>query len=197
MKMKKIVGLVLVSIFALLAVPADAQIRFGVKGGVNISKIHFSGDEYLNDIKSSTGFQVGPMMEIGVPYTGFGIEAALLYSQMGYEWKDKSYSSDYLDIPLLLKWKMNLPLVPVKPYLGFGPDFSFRVGKPKELKEEFDTKGFGVGLNIGAGVEVLKHLQIGFNYNFGLTDDLSSDDVDLIDFSGKRRNWAITAAILF
>ncbi|MCD7937472.1 MAG: PorT family protein [Tannerellaceae bacterium] len=193
--MKKIAGLTLVFLFMLALVPAQAQLlRFGVKGGVNISKVHFN-DELWSDVKSSTGFQVGPMMEIGIPFTGFGVETGILYSQKGFEIENESYNSDYLDIPLLLKWKMDLPLVPVAPFVAFGPDFAFRVGTPKELKEFVDTKTFGVGLNIGVGAEVFKHLQVGFNYNFGLTDD--AEFIADIDNAGKSRTWSITAAILF
>ncbi|MCD7933364.1 MAG: PorT family protein [Tannerellaceae bacterium] len=199
--MKKITGFVVLLLLAFVVVPANAQLlRFGVKGGVNISKVHFS-DKMLDEVKSSTGFQVGPIMEIGVPYTGFGIETGLLYSQQGFESENESYNSDYLDIPLLLKWKMNLPLVPIVPYLAFGPDFAFRVGTPKQIKDAFDTKAVSVGLNIGAGVQVIKHLQVGVNYTFGLTDDLAYKDNWVgetgLDTTGKNRTWSITAAILF
>ena len=35
--MKKIVGFVLFALMMLMAIPAQSQIRFGLKGGVNIS----------------------------------------------------------------------------------------------------------------------------------------------------------------
>lgn len=35
MNMKKIVGLVMVALLALMALPANAQLKFGIKGGVN------------------------------------------------------------------------------------------------------------------------------------------------------------------
>ena len=51
----------------------------------------------------------------------------------------------------------------------------------------------GVGF-AGAGVELIKHLQVGFNYALGLTDDYSASKLEL---NGKNRGWSITAAILF
>ena len=40
--MKKIVGLILLAVMALIAVPAKSQIKFGIKGGLNISSVHFN-----------------------------------------------------------------------------------------------------------------------------------------------------------
>ena len=41
MNMKKIVGFLMVALLALMALPANAQLKFGIKGGVNISSVHF------------------------------------------------------------------------------------------------------------------------------------------------------------
>lgn len=57
MNMKKIVGLVMVALLALMALPANAQLKFGIKGGVNISSVHFNSDVLKAD--NVTGFQVG------------------------------------------------------------------------------------------------------------------------------------------
>ena len=40
--MKKIVGLILLAVMVLIAVPAKSQIKFGIKGGLNISSVHFN-----------------------------------------------------------------------------------------------------------------------------------------------------------
>ena len=63
--MKKIVGLVMVALLALMALPANAQLKFGIKGGVNISSVHFNSDVLKAD--NVTGFQVGPMIETTLP----------------------------------------------------------------------------------------------------------------------------------
>ena len=39
--MKKVTGLVLIILMAFIAVPAKSQLKFGVKGGLNISVLHF------------------------------------------------------------------------------------------------------------------------------------------------------------
>lgn len=198
--MKKNVGLVIVALLALLAIPANAQLKFGVKGGVNISSVHFSSDVLNAD--NVTGFQVGPMIETSLPLVGVGLDAAVMYSQRGMKTKTgvstTSMRTDFIDIPVNLKWKLGLPIV--KPYLAVGPYVGFRVGGdkvwdvPGSVIGQLEAKNFSAGLNFGAGVELVSHLQVGFNYGLGLTDNFSASKVDL---KAKNRGWSITAAILF
>ena len=65
---------------------------------------------------------------------------------------------------------------------------------PGSVGDQLKAKSFNAGLNLGAGVELIKHLQVGFNYALGLTDDYSASKLEL---NGKNRGWSITAAILF
>lgn len=196
--MKKIVGLVLVGLLCLTVAPAKAQLRFGVKGGVNISTVHFSKDVISPD--NVTGFHIGPMLEASIPLIGVGFETAILYTQRGLEYKDQSMKTDYLEVPLHLKWKFGLPVVKV--YVATGPYFGFRVSGDKfwdipglydNVSGQIKSKSFSSGWDIGAGAEVLNHLQVGVNYGFGLTNNYESSGHE----SGKNRGWYLTAAILF
>ena len=218
--MKKIVGLILLAVMVLIAVPAKSQIKFGIKGGLNISSVHFNKDLVGKD--NVTGFNIGPMVEVMAPIMGVGFDAAILYSQKGIGVKsEKDIKTDYIDVPVNLKWKFGLPII--KGYLAAGPYVGFRVGGDKlwdipgsvgdQLKAKsfnaglnlrkdeilsnpslLKAKSFNAGLNLGAGVELIKHLQVGFNYALGLTDDYSASKLEL---NGKNRGWSITAAILF
>lgn len=176
--MKKIVGFLMVALLALMALPANAQLKFGIKGGVNISSVHFNSDVLKAD--NVTGFQVGPMIETTLPLVGVGIDAAVLYSQKGLETTSvggvkTSMKTDYIDVPVNLKWKFGLPIV--KAYLAAGPYIGFRVGGdkfwdiPGSVADQVKAKNFSAGLNFGAGVELISHLQVGFNYGLGLTDN--------------------------
>lgn len=190
--MKKILSLALLMLM-LGTYSVSAQLAFGIKGGLNISKVHF--DEELINQNNITGFQIGPMIDFTVPILGIGMDAAVLYSQKGIEQNSESLKTDYLDVPVNLKWKFGLPVV--KGYLTAGPYASFRIGGDKiwnVVDQQIKAKNFGTGLNFGAGVEIVKHLQVGFNYELGLTNAYSSTG-DAGD--GKNRGWSITAAILF
>lgn len=198
--MKKAIAFTLLTLMALITLPATAQVKFGVKGGINISSVHF--DSNVLDADNVTGFQIGPMVETSIPLIGIGIDAAILYSQKGVGLQSEEIKTDYLDVPVNLKWKFGLPIV--KAYLAAGPYIGFRVGGDKiwnVIGDQIEAKNFSAGLNFGAGVELLKHLQVGFNYGLGLTDNYSSKplhiDTPTDKISGKNRGWAITAAILF
>lgn len=198
--MKKNVACLLVAIAAFFFVPAKAQVKFGIKGGVNISSVHFSSD--VLDADNVTGFHIGPMVETTIPLLGVGLDAAVLYSQKGIGFHEDDLRTDYIDIPVNLKWKFGLPVVKV--YLSAGPYIGFRVGGDKiweVIGEQIEAKSFSAGLNFGAGVELLKHLQVGLNYGLGLSETYDVTSLNPLanaeKVTGKNRGWAITAAILF
>lgn len=199
--MKKVTGLVLIILMAFIAVPAKSQLKFGVKGGLNISSVHLNSDILKAD--NVTGFQIGPMLETTIPLIGVGLDAAILYSQKGMDVKSETGTStnvktDYIDVPVNLKWKFGLPII--KGYLAAGPYIGFRVGGdkfweiPGSVVGQVKAKNFSAGLNFGAGVELISHLQVGINYGLGLTDNYSAEKYDL---NAKNRGWSVTAAILF
>ena len=199
--MKKVTGLVLVILMVFIAVPANSQLKFGIKGGVNISSVHMNSDILKAD--NVTGFQIGPMIETTIPLIGIGLDAAILYSQKGMDVKSEAGTStnvktDYIDVPVNLKWKFGLPII--KGYLAAGPYIGFRVGGdkfweiPGSVVGQVKAKNFSAGLNFGAGVELISHLQVGINYGLGLTDNYSAEKYDM---NARNRGWSITAAILF
>lgn len=196
--MKKIIVFLCALALVAVAIPAQAQLRFGVKGGLNITSVHFNSDLLKSD--NVTGFHIGPMIEATMPLLGFGFDAAILYAQKGMESNSSGVTTtmktSYLDVPVNLKWKFGLPII--KAYLAAGPYASFRIGGDKiwnVLNDQLETKSFGAGLNFGAGVELFSHLQVGFNYQLGLTDNFSAEKLDLTD--NKNRGWVISAAYLF
>lgn len=200
--MKK-VGLWICLLLIGLAWPMQAQLKFGVKGGLNVSSVHF--DKEVFDADNVTGFHVGPLVEIMVPVLGLGMDAAVLYSQKGMEYVESGVKTevktDYLDVPVNLKWKFGLPLV--KAYIAAGPYLGFRVGGdkfwkvPSSVADQVKAKSFGAGVNVGAGVELVSHLQVGLQYSWGLTDNYSLERDSWSKGSGKNRGWVVSAAILF
>ena len=91
-------------------------------------------------------------------------------------------------LPLLAGKQQDLPL------FALLQQIVQRRMEPVVVEGQQRAKSFNAGLNLGAGVELIKHLQVGFNYALGLTDDYSASKLEL---NGKNRGWSITAAILF
>ncbi|MDR1259257.1 MAG: PorT family protein [Tannerellaceae bacterium] len=195
--MKKITGLFIgITVLMMGAASANAQVRFGIKGGLNIASVKFDKD--ILKTENLTGFHIGPTIEAMVPYVGVGLETSVLYSQKGlYSNTDmRTVSADYIDVPVSFKWKFGLLVV--KGFLSAGPYASFRVGGEDvdNIQTQIKSKTFAAGLNFGAGVEVFNSLQVGFNYGLGLTDDYSaSRSEDLTN--GKSNLMSVTAALLF
>lgn len=191
----KRVYLLILALVAWMAVPAQAQFKWGIKGGANISSIHFTNLPENFSTENLTGFHIGPTIELMAPLVGLGFDASILYSQTGMEIGTQTVKSDYLNIPVNLKWKIGIPAVKV--FAAAGPYVGFRLGGGKiwdVLSDQIESKSFSAGLNIGAGVELIQHLQISATYQLGLTDNYSMKQLKI---DGKNRGWLISAAILF
>lgn len=57
-----------------------------------------------------------------------------------------------------------------------------------------NKKNAQVGINVGAGVKLLRHLQVGANYNIPLNKTAEWKEAD---FSYKTKMWQISAAYIF
>lgn len=169
-----------------MAMPAQAQLlKFGVKGGVNMTKIDWDGG-YKGNKDNSTGFFIGPMAEVTIPIVGLGVDGALLFSQKG----ENDFKQQGVEIPVNLKYTIGLGSL-LGIYLAAGPDFYF------DLKEKdgVDRKT-QCGLNLGAGLKLLKHLQVGVNYQIPLGD--SFEVADAVKAVGaKNKTWQVSAAYIF
>ncbi|MDR0541130.1 MAG: porin family protein [Dysgonamonadaceae bacterium] len=208
--MKKSVVFIVLFLF-IAGISAQAQLKFGLKAGVNLANASLKGN-VLDNLKTEnlTGFQVGPMLNVTIPIFGLGFDAAVLYSQDGFKYKSASeaageiyrtYKLNTLEVPVNLKYKLTLFKL-IGAYATAGPYINFKLSD--NLKTQFEDKTFGAGLNFGVGIELLNHLQIGVNYRNGLTDDYSKIKVAYLlpsletgKLEGKTTTWSVTAAYLF
>ncbi|MEG0645544.1 MAG: porin family protein [Bacteroides sp.] len=196
--MKKIMSVLLVAICLVMAIPAQAQLKFGVKGGLNLAKADFNKSDFKTD--NFTGFFIGPMAELTIPVVGLGVDGALLFSQRGIKINGESEKENGLEIPINLKYTIGLGSL-LGIYVAAGPDFYFNFAKDKSFGQNINLnrKNAQVGINLGAGVKLLKHLQVGFNYNVPLdnSSELTFGDAAKEVFSSKTKVWQISAAYIF
>ncbi|CDA84174.1 porin family protein [uncultured Bacteroides sp.] len=192
--MKKIFGALMIAVCIGMAMPAQAQIHFGVKGGLNLSKASFSNVSENFKKDNFTGFFIGPMAEFNIPIVGLGVDASLLFAQRGVkvtpEGADEyTVKQNGLDIPVNLKYNIGLGSL-LGLYIAAGPDFYFDF----EKKSGIDKKKAEVGINVGAGVKLLNHLQVGANYNIPLGDTAK---IEGTDGSYKTKTWQVSVAYIF
>ncbi|MDE6454036.1 MAG: PorT family protein [Muribaculaceae bacterium] len=198
-------GALVLALVLAVASTASAQFRFGVRAGIQTSSLHF--DKSAFDSSNRVGFTGGVMAEFTVPVIGIGADLGVMYAHRnsavpvydanGTEVDRKGL--DYIEIPLNLKWRINIPVVNniIRPYLFTGPSFAFLASK-RAITDAFKNKSCDVAWNVGGGVELLKHLQVGASYGFGMTK--AFDYVGITDngqINGRTRCWTITAAYLF
>lgn len=199
--MKKILSALLIAVCIGMAMPAQAQIHWGVKGGLNLSKASFSdvGSNFKKD--NFTGFFIGPMAEFNIPIIGLGLDASLLFAQRGIKVSDDEGSSTIkqngLDIPVNLKYNIGLGSL-LGIYIAAGPDFYFDFASDKTIDGvKADKKKAEVGINVGAGVKLLNHLQVGANYNIPLGDTAKLKEDGSEFGSYKTKTWQVSVAYMF
>ena len=196
--MKKIFGALMIAICIAMTMPAQAQIHFGVKGGLNLSKASFSNVSENFKKDNFTGFFIGPMAEFNIPIVGLGVDASLLFAQRGIKVSegndDITVKQNGIDIPVNLKYTIGLGSM-AGIYFAAGPDFYFDFAGNKTIEGvKTDKKKAEVGINVGAGVKLLNHLQVGANYNIPLGDTAKFEG---IDGSYKTKTWQVSVAYIF
>ena len=191
--MKKVLSTLFVVICCMMmAMPAQAQISFGVKGGLNLSKMDWEiANTTINNVKeNSTGFFIGPMIEATVPIIGIGVDGALMYSQRG----SGELKQQGIEVPLNLKYSIGLGDMAAI-FLAAGPDFYFNL-KDVDITA-IKKKDAVVGLNLGGGVKLLNHLQIGINYQFALGNSFDLKSLTNASVKNKLNTWQISLAYMF
>ncbi|MDD7605650.1 MAG: hypothetical protein PUJ87_02995, partial [Prevotellaceae bacterium] len=57
----------------------QAQIKWGVKGGLNLAALSLKGD--IVNSSNNVGFYIGPTVKLSLPLTGLSVDASALYNQ--------------------------------------------------------------------------------------------------------------------
>lgn len=200
--MKSSIRIIVLAVVAMIiALPASAQFRFGIKAGVALNSLHFDKDlsrNFSNDNRA--GFTGGLMAEFTVPVIGLGLDASLMYVHRSSEEVAEAddikaeatvAKRDYIEIPINVKYKFSIPAISsiVAPYVFTGPSIAFLVSDSKDF---FEHKKCDFAWNVGAGVELIRHLQVSASYGFGITKLVANREANV-----KNRYWTLTAAYLF
>ena len=204
--MKRIITLVVLVAAMTMTVQAQ-RVKFGVKGGLNITKMSVSEDVVKSD--NQTGFYVGPTVKLSLPL-GFGLDIAALYDQRSAEVdidadtypgtyeliRNEKITQKSIQIPVNVRYNIGLSSL-AGIYLAVGPQFGFAVGdKVYNTKVgEYTLKSSNLSFNFGAGVYLLKHLEVGFTYN--LAAGKSGEFTGYKDIDTHNNAWQIGAAVYF
>jgi hypothetical protein len=204
--MKRIIGLMGVVAFGVLATSADAKTMYaGVKGGVNIASLSGDGTDGLD---SRNGFLGG--VYYGVDFSAdFGARIEGLYAMKGAEGElvipgdDHEHETvlklDYVEFPVL--FVANFPVgEKVALNVMAGPTFAFNINAEADVHDETEDlseviESFEFGAAIGGGMKYkLSSMSIVLDarYSLGASNLAAVGDADL-----KTRGIGIMAGLEF
>lgn len=201
--MKKSIRYFLLAAIMFMAMPSQAQIKFGLKGGLNVMDMSLSSD--VVDASNRTGFFVGPTVRFNLPIVGLGVDASALYDQRDAKldvdgYGEKNISRKSINIPINARYGIGLGTFG-SVFLFAGPQFSFNVGD-KDIKEiDWEWKSSELSVNVGAGLMFLKKFEISANYNIvcGKSGEyrFKASDIEKVLNKGRANAWQISAAYYF
>ncbi|MGM9689102.1 MAG: outer membrane beta-barrel protein [Alloprevotella sp.] len=161
------------------AVPAAAQsFSWGVTAGMNLTKLSLSGNvkqtAYQNfSTDNKAGWYVGPKITFNT-VIGLGVDASLQYSERNLSIDGESEKYRTVEIPLNLRYTLGMGSI-ASVYVATGPQFGFGLQNMSwenllpGYPSNFSKNNMTTTWNIGAGVRLLKHLEVGVAYNFALS----------------------------
>lgn len=206
--MKKIFSAILFAAALLVASPTQAQgVKFGIKGGFNITDMKFDKSSTANSIyqmgkENKNGWYAG-LTAKGTLIGGLGFDIAALYDQRETEVNGETIKQQYIYVPLNLRFNIGLGSM-ASVYLAAGPQFGFNIGDSKiewqnlvdNAQNKFQLKKSTIGVNVGAGITLLKFLELGAVYNIPLGNTADFDIQNAIEeYDVKSNTFQVSAAI--
>ncbi len=162
--MKKIYAIAIALVLA-GSFSAQAQLKFGVLGGANFSKINSTNPDVL--AQNLTAWHAGLMTEIRFPLIGIEVDA--IYTQngskvdLGQGFQD--LKNTYIALPVVAKVYMLKVLS-----LQVGPQFSWLTSSKLDAQDFKDQlKSNDLQIVFGAGVD-LSMLHASLRYHLGVKD---------------------------
>lgn len=214
--MKNLTRLFIVIISLTMTTSAFSQVKFGIKGGLNLANMldKDEDDTYSDDYKFKPGFHLGVITEFSISKQ-FAIEPGLLFSTKGFKVEEEdiklSFNLNYIEMPLNAIYKIDLGgvkiLTQTGPYIAYAISGKMKANmallgvnedsKEEEIligddKEKDVIKPLDFGVNFGAGVEI-NDFFISMQYGLGLANLSISNDVN--DDKTKMKNKVIGVSV--
>ena len=205
MKGMKIRLAVLLLSLGVIAPAAAQKFQWGLTGGLNLSKMKVSGDlETVRQFDSAnrTGWYIGPKVAFST-ILGIGFDAAVEYSQRDLEINNETEAYRTLEIPINLRYNIGLGDAAAI-YVATGPQFGFALKNmawSQTVATNFSKNNVNTTWNVGAGVRLLKHLEVGLGYNFAIGKVgkaiVPTGDSRDVELEYKANTFQVQVAYLF
>ena len=178
---------------------------WGVEAGMNFNSLSF--DKEMFESGNRAGFFVGPKVKVKVPLVGLGLDGALIYSMNSAQIQNedivKSKNLSYLEIPLNVRYDFSLLKV-LSIYLATGPQYNYCMSSDATIADFYGPIDGGIsrstwGWNVGGGVEIMKHLQLGVTYTIPISNsgNLELGDITNVFTNYKQKTVKVRLAYFF
>lgn len=171
--MKKILTLCMTLLMTFTCAQAQS-FDFGIVGGLNYTKLNFSGSHDENIKRASDGkcgWYIGPKINFNTAI-GLGFDVSLQYSQRDLDINGESEKYRTIEIPVNLRYNIGLGKT-AGIYISTGPQFGFALQNMAWSNfgsgANFNSSNMNMTWNVGAGLRLLRHLEVGIGYNFALS----------------------------
>lgn len=201
--MKKLLLLVFVT---LMSLSASAQLKFGVKGGLDLTNYTANG-AYMENLKGATrtGYYIGPTMKF-CPVSFVGVDVSALFEQRSVEMAKADVKQQSIVFPANLRIQIPFSRLLAVSVFG-GPQIGFNLSGSKEVSykdqvREWKWKMSNLSGNVGIGIILFKHLEITGSYNLGLgqTGEFKREKLEsaIENIDDTRFNsWQLGMAVYF
>lgn len=204
---KNILGLAVFVAAFVFAMPSQAQVKFGVKAGLNLSTVSFDINNWSSNLDGDNraGFFAGVTADVTIPVLGFGADISLQYdNKVAKVDNGDSKTLHYIALPINVKYTLGLSSI-ASVYAATGPQFAWNVGDRhwniSGINKGWELKSSNFSWNIGAGATFIKHVRVGYNYNIGIgkTAELNGWEIAGKTITGKLKNntHQISVAYIF
>lgn len=193
--MRKIIFRALLIVAVMTVMPAQAQIKLGVKGGFNLSDVQFKQDDLKAD--NRVGFFAGPVIKFHLPVTGLSVDAAALYDQREAKVEDTKITSKSVLVPVNLRITAGSENV-FTIFAFAGPQFAFNLSDDLTFKENYQQwkwKEATFSVNVGLGMSFGRHLEIYGNYNVACSRTADAIFENLKEGTARANAWQVGLAL--
>lgn len=202
--MKKNLNLLLFLVVLMVATPVQSQsfkMRYGVKGGMGFTTIAHPVDKFNEKSKE---FFIGPLVELCLPIKGLNLNCALMYFERDYS----NIKEQGVEIPINLKYILRLGM-PFNVYGEIGATYYVNYNAKKtDVILSFDNYHYGklsdvetqknqLDYNLGAGVVLFDHLQMGVSYQMPTKKCYVQNIGGQYTLDAKIASWKIILSYVF
>lgn len=202
-------------IFTFITSQTFAQL--GIMAGVNMAnEIKTFSQQGIADAfnsKNLTGYKIGLVYQIMPKKTGLGCELGALLSQKGSSFTDSIASSpiqqgykelNYLEVPINLRYKISMGFIGIYGIAGIYGGYALSGKTVNEITNAISNETFqsfvdhvDYGYNLGAGVELLRKIQLGATWSQGLRNTAYTNTNMLIPVPQNSSNRVFSVDLVY